>query len=77
MCARSLTRLKYAGFRDDALVFCGWNLSGLLRHCDCALLTSLPSVGCAGGQWFAVEGVAVESFGAEVQVGGAEFFGLA
>src|SRR5258708_22907214 len=37
----------------------------------------LPPVCCAGGQWFAMEGVAVESFGTEVQVRCAEFLGLA
>ena len=38
---------------------------------------SLPSVRGAGGQWFAVEGVAVVGFAAEVQVLGAKLFRLA
>jgi hypothetical protein len=40
-------------------------------------IVRLPTVGRAGSQGFAVEGISVESFRAEIQVGRAELFGLA
>src|SRR5271168_3322135 len=61
---RSLARLKCAVLRDDAF-FAAISVSWL------------SSVGRAGRQRLAVERVSIEGFGTEVQVGGAELFGLA
>ena len=49
------------------------SVQGKLRHCT----YFLPAVGGAGGERFAVNGVAVVGFLAKVEIRSLQFFGLA